>query len=61
MKNLILISLTIGLSVSVATTASAGGHNGKKKSYDEAKKECLMKDSSLKGKKLQDCIKKKRK
>lgn len=33
---------------------------GTKKSYAEAKKECLQEDGQLRGKKLQTCIKKKR-
>lgn len=53
-----------GLFVLTATLlmfgAGAEAKNQATKGYDQARKECLEKDKSLRGKKLQLCIKKKR-
>jgi hypothetical protein len=58
MKKILLITATSFLAYSgaIAAPKSEG-----KMSYEQAKKECLKKDPSLAGKKLQACIKKKRK
>lgn len=54
-----LFSGLITLSLLFVLTGQAEARS-KKKTYDEAKKECLAEDSSLSGKRLQACIKKKR-
>jgi len=51
----------LAASLFVLGSAVAAPKRGKKMSYDDAKKECLAEKPSLSGKKLQSCIKKKRK
>jgi hypothetical protein len=58
MKKLIMF---LTASLFVLGSAGAVPKKEKKKSYDQAKKECLVESPSLAGKKLQSCIKKKRK
>lgn len=54
--------LSVGiLSSLISVSAFAASTKGKKKTYEQAKKECLTNDKALSGKKLQECITKKRK
>jgi hypothetical protein len=60
MKNVILSAIVAAVCV-VGFTAQAEAKGGAKKAaYQEAKKECLAGDATLKGKALKSCIKEKR-